>query len=293
MAPTPTPTTNRAIPLSVWPCAQTTAQYQRTGRYLPACSQHPGKMLPALARRIITEYSDPGDLVVDPMCGVGTTLVEAAALGRRCVGVELEPRWAGLAVANLDHILMGEDRDRAQVRLGDACQLDQVLADLIGTVDLVATSPPYACDAGAIDKPAWQAGGTLCAAGTLNYAAQRSNLGHARGQAYLAGVRKVYAGCSQLLRPGGLLVVVTKNTRRAERLFDLAAATVELACGAGFGYLQHVIALHAGIRNSLLVARPSFWQLTQVRRARSRGKPVHLVAHEDVLIFAKPERADG
>lgn len=46
-------------------------------------------MLPALARRAIETYSDPGDLVVDPMCGIGTTLVEAADLGRRAAGVEL------------------------------------------------------------------------------------------------------------------------------------------------------------------------------------------------------------
>jgi hypothetical protein len=33
------------------------------------------------------------------------------------------------------------------------------------------------------------------------------------------------------------------------------------------------------------VARPSFWQLTQTRKARARGEPCHLVVHEDVLVF--------
>ena len=80
------------MPLAVWPCAQTSAQYQRAGRYLSASSRHPGKMLPELARRLVAEYCPPGGLVVDPMCGIGTTLVEAAALGRRAVGLELEPR---------------------------------------------------------------------------------------------------------------------------------------------------------------------------------------------------------
>ena len=89
------------VPLAVWPCAQTSAQYQRTGRYLPASSRHPGKMLPELARRLVAEYCPPRGLVADPMCGIGTTLVEAAALGRWAVGVELELRWAELARANL------------------------------------------------------------------------------------------------------------------------------------------------------------------------------------------------
>jgi modification methylase len=60
-------------------------------------------MLPELARRAISAYSDPGDLVVDPMCGIGTTLVEAIHLGRNALGIALERRWASLATANLAH----------------------------------------------------------------------------------------------------------------------------------------------------------------------------------------------
>jgi len=82
-APRSVPATGaELVPLAVWPCAQTSAQYQRAGRYLPASSRHPGKMLPELARRLVAEYCPTGGLVADPMCGIGTTLVEAAALGR-------------------------------------------------------------------------------------------------------------------------------------------------------------------------------------------------------------------
>jgi site-specific DNA recombinase len=105
MAATPVSTPEyEYVPLAIWPCGQTSAQYQRAGRYLPGCAKHPGKMLPELARRLVAEYSQPGSLVVDPMCGIGTTLIEGAALGRRCVGVELEARWADLADANLAHM---------------------------------------------------------------------------------------------------------------------------------------------------------------------------------------------
>ncbi len=75
------------LPLAVWPCAQKTSQWQRHGRYLPESNRHPAKMLPALPRR--ETYGDPGDLVVDPMCGIGTTLVEAASLGRHAIGVAI------------------------------------------------------------------------------------------------------------------------------------------------------------------------------------------------------------
>jgi modification methylase len=245
-------------------------------------------MLPELARRLVVEYCPPGGLVVDPMCGIGTTLVEAAALGRRAVGVELEPRWAELACANLDHALSRDQAALAEVRVGDARRLPELLADLLGRVDLLVTSPPYACEAGMIDKPAWRAGQPLCPKDTLNYSRDPANLGRARGHSWRTGIAEVLAGCTHLLRPGGLLVTVTKNTRRAGRLNDLATATVQLADHAGLGYLQHIVALHAAVRHGRLVARPSFWQLTQTRKARARGEPAHLVVHEDVLVFHKP-----
>jgi modification methylase len=282
------------VPLAIWPVAQTTAQWQRAGRYLPACTSHPGKMLPELARRIVCEYSSPGALVLDPLAGIGTTLAEAALLGRRAVGVELEDRWVALATQNLDHMLDDRHRPLAEVRQGDARALPELLGDLAGQVDLIVTSPPYACDAGVIDKRAWLAGQRLCPDDTLNYSTDRANLGHARGPAYETAMAEIYAACHAVLRPGGHLVVVTKNTRRKGRTLDLAGLTVALATAAGFTYLQHVIALHAAIRDGDLAPRPSYWQMTQIRHARSRGEPAHLVAHEDVTAYAKnQETADA
>src|SRR5215207_812455 len=89
-----------SLALSVWPVAQKTARAQRRGRYLPTSTAHPGKMLPELARTVIRAYSRPGELVLDPMCGIGTTLVEAVHLDRDAVGVELEQRWVAVAAGN-------------------------------------------------------------------------------------------------------------------------------------------------------------------------------------------------
>ncbi len=138
MATPPSITTaeSEAVPLAVWPCAQTTARWQRTGRYVPESTRHPGKMLPELARRIVTAYSQPGDIVVDPMCGIGTTLVEAAALGRRCIGVELEERWVAIARANLRLALIGATAHASPtVATGDARSLAELSSSVRGRAD--------------------------------------------------------------------------------------------------------------------------------------------------------------
>ena len=62
---------------TVWLTAQSTPAGQRRGRYVPESTAHPAKMLPAIAAHAIRHYTQPGDLVLDPMCGIGTTLVEA------------------------------------------------------------------------------------------------------------------------------------------------------------------------------------------------------------------------
>ncbi len=53
----------------------------------------------ALPERFIRQYSNPGDLVLDPFCGVGTTVRVAAELGRRAIGFEIDSDEADKARA--------------------------------------------------------------------------------------------------------------------------------------------------------------------------------------------------
>jgi modification methylase len=47
------------------------------------------------------------------------------------------------------------------------------------------------------------------------------------------------------------------------------------------------VALLVGLRGERLVGRPSFFQLDRVRKARARGLPLRIIAHEDVLVFRR------
>jgi DNA modification methylase len=47
-------------------------------------------------------FTQPGDVVLDPFVGSGTTLVAAKQLGRRYIGIELKPEYHALAVQNVE-----------------------------------------------------------------------------------------------------------------------------------------------------------------------------------------------
>ena len=55
---------------------------------------HPCQMPESVLERIIRVSSNPGDLVLDPFAGSGTTLATAKRLGRRYLGVELSAEYA-------------------------------------------------------------------------------------------------------------------------------------------------------------------------------------------------------
>lgn len=62
---------------------------------------HPTTKPLALVRSFIDWTTEPGDLVLDPFMGGGTTLVAAKNLGRRAIGIEIEERYCEIAAKRL------------------------------------------------------------------------------------------------------------------------------------------------------------------------------------------------
>ena len=142
----------------------------------------------ALAASVIGHASQPGDLVLDPFAGYGTTVVVAERMGRRAIGIELIPEHLEIARRRLG----GE----ARLILGDARELSR-LVDV--PVDLVLTSPPYMP---AIDHPQNPLTGYATEDG--DYAV------------YLRQLGEIFRQVATLMRPGGRVVVNVANVVAAD-----------------------------------------------------------------------------
>jgi len=72
-----------------------------------ASREHPTMKPVELVRRCLANSSIVGDVILDPFLGSGTTLIAAHQLGRRCVGVEVDPAYVDVAIARWERLTGG------------------------------------------------------------------------------------------------------------------------------------------------------------------------------------------
>lgn len=63
-------------------------QWEKDGKEIPKI--HPAQKPVGLLKKLIETFTDPGDVVIDPCCGSGTTLRAAYELGRSAYGFEID-----------------------------------------------------------------------------------------------------------------------------------------------------------------------------------------------------------
>lgn len=147
----------------------------------------------ALVERMLERYTQPGDVVLDPFAGFGTTLVVAEAMGRVAWGIEYDQRRARYIRSRLQHperLIHGDAR-----RLADYA---------LPSVDFSLTSPPFMHRGDAEDPFT---------------AYSQPGQGYA---SYLATIRGIYAQLGQLLKPGARAVLEVANLRDARGVTPLA-----------------------------------------------------------------------
>ena len=58
---------------------------------------HPSQKPIKLIKKLVEEYSNLGDLILDPFCGSGTTCVAAKLLGRNYIGIDISQAYVDIA----------------------------------------------------------------------------------------------------------------------------------------------------------------------------------------------------
>jgi DNA modification methylase len=68
----------------------------------PRDREHPNEKPVEIIEQIVATHSNAGDLILDPFMGSGTTGVACARLGRRFIGIEIEPKYFNIACRRIE-----------------------------------------------------------------------------------------------------------------------------------------------------------------------------------------------
>lgn len=246
-------------PPKEYPPERTTVwSFPDRGDWATHAGNYRGNWSPYIPRNLLLRHTRPGDLVLDQMVGSGTTLVECRLLGRRGVGVDINPDAVMVARDRLDFPLHPLEGDRPEVEIktfvGDARNLDLVPS---GSVDLIATHPPYAS--------------------IVSYTKDRipGDLSSVRNiSEFIGEMHKVAEECFRVLKPGGHCAILMGDTRRHRHFVPITARTLQAFLEADFLLREDVIKLQ--------------WKMKSTRERWAGSKyDFLLLAHEHLFIFRK------
>lgn len=96
---------------------------------------HPAPFMVKDIEKLISIFTKKGMTILDPFVGCGTTLVAASRLGRKSIGIDINPNYKRLAKSRLKELNL----NTYKFITGDSISK----LDAIDKVDYVVTSPPY------------------------------------------------------------------------------------------------------------------------------------------------------
>lgn len=246
---------------SVWPTGSVglDTQFNQRG-YHEATRTDPALMPPAIAEHAIATLTRRNDIVLDPDCGAGTTVVEALRAGRHAIGLTGQHRWWRLTRTNVTAV-------KARGAPVDGMVL--VFGRRPGTVSAA--------------ENAGLTGGIALLLTSLRPTRPVFEPGDATG-----ALRTLLGQCRPLIRPGGHVVVTTPPLRHPVHhgLLDIPGAIQVAGKAAGFAPVARCLALTTEVRSSLTYTHVPLAERQVVARVRrSTGHPCALTAHHNVLIF--------
>lgn len=181
--------------------------------------QHPAPFSFSDIARLVLFFTKTGDVVLDPFCGVASSLKAAAVNAREGVGIELSPQWVELGRKRL--ALEVADGANQKVLEGDARDVLPTLED--ESFGFVVTSPPYW---GILNKkPDHKVKEHRVKNGlATNYSEDERDLANIVDyESFLDELSGIFTECRRVLRTGRYMCVVVSDFRHGSEFIPYHA----------------------------------------------------------------------
>lgn len=227
--------------------------FPKRGNWATHRSDYRGNWSPQVVRNLILRYSDEGDIVLDPMIGGGTTLVECKLTNRNGIGVDINPQAIRITQERLNFDYPGSESQRCLV--GDARSLATIENR---SIDLILTHPPYA------DIIKYSDG---------KIKEDLSNINSI--DTFCDEIEKVAKECLRVLKSDKFCAILIGDTRRNKFYIPLAYKVMERFIKAGFVLKEDIIKVQHNCKAT------GFWV------KKSKLYNFLLIMHEHVFVFKK------
>jgi DNA modification methylase len=184
---------------------------------------HPAKFPETMAQEFIEFFTKRGGCVLDPMAGTGSTLIAALRAGRHSYGIELNPKYAGIA-----RQLIAEERTalgapatdmKAEIITGDASKAADFHLPLI---DYVLTSPPYWDMLHAKGAETQKKRHSLAELDVF-YSDDPNDVGNLHDyEEFLSKLVAIYTALKPILCEKAYLTIIVKNVKKGGKIYPLA-----------------------------------------------------------------------
>ena len=213
-----------------------------------------GNFSPQIPRNIILNYSNEGDLILDPMMGSGTAIIEAKILNRRSIGIDINPSAVKMTEKSLN--FEGEYTYGPILHTGDARYLNKIDSN---SIDLIITHPPYF---NIINYSDGKIKDDLSTIDNLKY--------------FLLEIARVAAELYRVLKENSYCSILIGDTRKYGHYVPLSFYLLEAFIEQGFILKEDIIKLQHNCKSS------QYWQ------NRIDDCNFYLIQHEHLFVFRKP-----
>ena len=235
--------------------------YPHRGSWATHKGDYRGNWPPQMVRNILLRYSKKGDTILDQMVGSGTTLIECKLLGRRGIGVDINPNWIMLTRDRLNFRYKTLDYDSNDIEIrtyvGDARNLNLIKNE---SIDLIATHPPYA---NIIPYSKQKVDGDLSNVYSIDE--------------FIKEMKKVAMESYRVLKPDKYCAILVGDTRRKKHHVPIAFRVMQSFLDAGFILKEDII------KHQWRCKSTPYWLQKSIKYN------FLLLMYEHLFIFRKPK----
>mgnify|MGYP002534769671 FL=1 len=228
---------------SVW-------SFKERGKWATHKGDYRGNCPPQVPRNLILKYTKENDIVLDPFCGSGTSLIECKLLNRKGIGIDVNVEALKLAKSRLNF----EYNNTYEPKLikADSTNLQRIIAN--EKIDFLFAHPPYA--------------------NIIKYSKDiKEDISRLNLQKFLNQMNLFSKECFRVLKKGKVCSILIGDIRKNKNVIPLGFYIMNIFIQAGFT-LKEII-----IKEQHNCKMTDYW--------KNKNMNFYLLAHEYIFVLKK------